>query len=45
MAMFVLDVLAHSVVSTSDILKVRHETLYILALSSGLLSEQAYEVV
>lgn len=45
MAMFLVDILAHSMVSTAGILKIRHETLYLLAFAAGLLSEQAYEVV
>ncbi len=44
-AMFVLDILAHSIISTADMLEIRPEPLYLLALASGLLSEQAYEVV
>jgi hypothetical protein len=41
-AVFVVDVLAHSVISTASILQIRPEPLYILALGAGLLSETAY---
>jgi hypothetical protein len=44
-AVFVVDVLAHSVVSTASILQIRPEPLYILALGAGLLSETAYDWV
>lgn len=44
-AVFVVDVLAHSVISTSSILQIRPEPLYILALGAGLLSETAYDWV
>jgi hypothetical protein len=44
-AVFLVDVLAHSVISTADILQVRHEPLLILALGAGLLSETAYDWV
>lgn len=44
-AIFVIDMVAHSVISTADILKMRHETLFVLALAAGLLSEQAYAIV
>jgi hypothetical protein len=44
-AVFVVDVLAHSVISTASILQVRPEPLYILALGAGLLSETAYDWV
>jgi len=44
-AVFIVDIVAHSVVSTASILQTRHETLFILALAAGMLSEQAYEVV
>jgi hypothetical protein len=42
-AVFVVDILAHSVISTSGILQIRYEPLYILALGAGLLSERVYE--
>ena len=45
MAMFIVTLLGHAIVSTGDILQIRHETLYGLALAAGLLSEQAYGVV
>ena len=41
-AVFVVDILAHSIISTSSILEIRYEPLYILALGAGLLSETAY---
>ncbi len=41
-AVFIVDILAHSVISTSSILEIRYEPLYILALGAGLLSETAY---
>jgi hypothetical protein len=44
-AVFVVDVLAHSIISTSSILEIRYEPLYILALGAGLLSEKAYDWV
>jgi hypothetical protein len=44
-AMFLVDVVAHSVLSSASILEIRHETLWILALAAGLLSEQAYQWV
>lgn len=45
MAMFILDILAHAVISEAGILEVRAETLYVLAFAAGLLSEQAYSAV
>ncbi len=44
-AMFVIDVMAHAVISSASIHEIRSETLYILAFAAGLLSEQAYELV
>jgi hypothetical protein len=44
-AIFVIDLFAHAVVSTSSILSIRYEPLYMLALAAGLLSEQAYDLV
>lgn len=44
-AIFIVDIAAHTIVSSSDILSIRHETLYLLALAAGLLSEQAYSMV
>jgi len=44
-SMFVIDVVANSLVSTASILQIRHETLYLLAFGGGLLSEQAYKAV
>lgn len=45
MAVFIVSMFGHTVISTADILKVRTETLYLLALAAGMLSEQAYEVL
>jgi len=45
MAMFIFDLLTHSIISTSDISALRSEPLYVLAFAAGLLSEQAYEYV
>ena len=44
-AMFVIDILLHSVISTAEMTQVRMEPLYLLAFASGLLSEQAYGAV
>jgi hypothetical protein len=44
-AVFIIDIAAHSIISTANILQTRHETLFLLALAAGILSEQAYEVV
>jgi hypothetical protein len=44
-AIFVVDLAAHTVISNSDVLSVRHETLYLLAFAAGLLSEQTYRWV
>jgi hypothetical protein len=45
MAMFVISILVHSVVSNSDVADLRPEPLYLLAFAAGLVSEQAYQVV
>jgi hypothetical protein len=45
MAVFVVDILAHSLISTASIFEIRDEPLYILALGAGLLSERAYDAV
>lgn len=42
LAMFVLDLAAHAILSSAPIQSVRNETLYLLAFASGLLSEHAY---
>ncbi|MEX8501458.1 MAG: hypothetical protein AB3X41_00205 [Leptothrix ochracea] len=42
LAMFVLDLAAHSLLSSAPIQFVRNETLYLLAFAAGLLSEHAY---
>ena len=44
-AIFIIDIVAHSVVSTAEITKIRHETLFLLALAAGLLSDHAYDVI
>ena len=44
-SMFVVDIAAHTLISNSGLLSIRHETLYLLAFAAGLLSEQAYLVV
>lgn len=41
-AVFVVDLATHTVISSADILSIRYETLYILALAAGLFSEQVY---
>jgi hypothetical protein len=45
MAVFLLDLLSHSIISTSNIEELRVEPLYLLGFSAGLLSEQAYEII
>lgn len=45
MAMFVIDVLLHSVISTAGMTQIRREPLYLVAFAAGLLSEQAYGIV
>ena len=42
-AVFIVDVLAHTAISTANIQQLRPETLYLLALAAGLLSERAYQ--
>jgi hypothetical protein len=42
LAMFVLDMAAHAVLSNASFQEVRQETLYLLAFAAGLLSEHAY---
>ncbi|ETW93289.1 MAG: hypothetical protein ETSY1_39880 [Candidatus Entotheonella factor] len=44
-AVFIVDILGHATISSASILQIRHETLYVLALAAGLLSEQTYAVV
>lgn len=44
-AVFVVDIMAHSVISTASILQIRPEPLYILALAAGLLSERVYDAI
>jgi len=45
MAIFIVDVFAHSIISTSNIVQIRYEPLYVLALAAGLLSEKVYNVI
>ena len=45
MAMFIVDMVAHSVISTGGVENIRNETMYLLGLSSGLLAEKAYELL
>lgn len=44
-AIFIVDLMAHSIISTASVLEVRYEPLYILALGAGLLSERAYNLL
>ena len=44
-AMYIVDIAAHTLISSSGVNSVRHETLYLLAFAAGLLSEQAYSLV
>lgn len=44
-AIFIIDIVAHSIVSTAEITKIRHETLFVLALAAGLLSDHAYDMI
>jgi hypothetical protein len=44
-AMFVVDIAAHTLISSSNIFSVRHETLYLLSFAAGLMSERAYLAV
>lgn len=44
-AVFVLTILTHSVVSSADMLQIRKEPLFVLAFAAGLLSEQTYEII
>jgi hypothetical protein len=44
-AVFIVDILAHSVISTASVLEIRYEPLYILALGAGLMSEKAYDAI
>ncbi|MHA2764447.1 hypothetical protein [Vibrio harveyi] len=45
MAVFLLDILAHSIISSAKIEMMRVEPLYILGFAAGLLSEQAYTLL
>jgi hypothetical protein len=45
MAVFLLDVLAHSLISTSAIETIRMEPLYVLGFAAGVLAEQAYGII
>lgn len=44
-SMFVIDIGANAIVSTADILQVRRETLFILALAAGLVADKAYAAI
>jgi hypothetical protein len=44
-AMFILDLSMHSVLSDSDMWAIRLEPLYLVALGAGLLSDQAYSIL
>ncbi|MBF0455380.1 MAG: hypothetical protein HQL72_11270 [Magnetococcales bacterium] len=44
-AMFVVDIAAHTLISSADLFEINRETLYFLAFAAGLLSEQAYNMV
>lgn len=44
-AVFIVDIVGHSIISTASYLQIRHETLFVLALAAGMLSEQAYEAL
>lgn len=45
LAIFILDIWGHAMLSESGLANIRHETLFALALAAGLLSEQAYQYV
>jgi len=45
LAMFVVDMASHALVSNAHYLEMRPETLYLLAFSGGLMSEQVYSLV
>ena len=42
LALFVVDIFTHSIISTASVLELRQEPLLLLAFAAGLLSEQAY---
>jgi hypothetical protein len=44
-AVFIVDVATQAIVSKSEISSLRHETLYLLALAAGLLTEKVYAFV
>lgn len=44
-AMYIVDIAAHTLISSSGLNSVRNETLYLLAFAAGLLSEQTYSLV
>ena len=44
-AVFVVDICAHAIISTASVLEVRREPLLLLAFAAGLLSESMYDVV
>jgi hypothetical protein len=45
LGMFVIDAMAHTILSNASILQVRREPLLVLAFAAGLLSEHAYDVI
>jgi|GEM_PF-2433503 hypothetical protein len=44
-SMFILDMAAQTLISEAEIYQIRHETLYLLALAAGLLTEKAYFIL
>ncbi|MHC1725564.1 MAG: hypothetical protein AB9866_06065 [Syntrophobacteraceae bacterium] len=42
LATFIVDVMLHATISNSDIMQIKHESLYIIAFAGGLLSEKVY---
>jgi hypothetical protein len=45
LSMFIIYLIANSIITTSEIYNIRKESLYILSLSAGLMSEHAYAVL
>ncbi len=45
LAMFIIDLLTHSVISSSSIIEIRKEPLFIFAFAAGLMSEKAYAIL
>ena len=44
-SMFILDMAAQTLISEAEVYQIRHETLYLLALAAGLLTEKAYFIL